>query len=121
MVLGLVPDCALDGIRSVGNAAGAGAVRLLLSRQQRDEIEAAVRDVIKIETATEPRFQELFVAAMAFPHLTAPTPHLAALVALPVPRQGDGASRAGRRRRRSPGAEETGADETGADEKGALT
>ena len=109
MVLGLVPDCALDGIRSVGNAAGAGAVRLLLSRQQRDEIEAAVRDVIKIETATEPRFQELFVAAMAFPHLTAPTPHLAALVALPVPRQGDGASRAGRRRRRSAGAEETGA------------
>ena len=33
----------------------------------------------KIETATEPRFQELFVAAMALPHATAPTDQLAAL------------------------------------------
>ena len=33
------------------------------------------RNVTKIETATEPRFQELFVAAMAFPHATAPTDH----------------------------------------------
>ena len=33
-----------------------------------------MRHVVKIETATEPRFQELFVAAMAFPHATAPTP-----------------------------------------------
>ena len=32
MVLGLVPDCPLDGVRSVGNAAGAGAVQALLSR-----------------------------------------------------------------------------------------
>ena len=47
-------------------------------------MEAAVRDVIKIETATEPRFQELFVAAMAFPHATAPSPHLSTVVELPV-------------------------------------
>jgi uncharacterized 2Fe-2S/4Fe-4S cluster protein (DUF4445 family) len=101
MVLGLVPDCPLDGVRSVGNAAGAGAVRLLLSRQQREEIESAVREVVKIETATEPRFQELFVAAMAFPHLTAPTPHLASLVALPARRETDASGRSGRRRRRT--------------------
>ncbi|MGD9703432.1 MAG: ASKHA domain-containing protein [Acidimicrobiia bacterium] len=101
MVLGLVPDCVLEGVRSVGNAAGAGAVRLLLSRQQREEIEGAVREVIKIETATEPRFQELFVAAMAFPHLTAPSPHLAALVTLPERRESD---TGGRRRRRQTGA-----------------
>ena len=33
MVLGLVPDGPVDGVRSVGNAAGAGAVRALLSRR----------------------------------------------------------------------------------------
>ncbi len=32
LVLGLVPDCPLDGVRSVGNAAGVGAVQALLSR-----------------------------------------------------------------------------------------
>ena len=72
MILGLVPDTPVDGVRSVGNAAGAGAVRALLSRELRAEMEEAVRGVTKIETATEPRFQELFVAAMGFPHATAP-------------------------------------------------
>ena len=97
MVLGLVPDCPLEGVRGVGNAAGAGAVRLLLSSEQRAEIETAVRQVTKIETATEPRFQELFVAAMGFPHTTAPTPNLARLVDLPERRA---PASAGRRRRR---------------------
>ena len=100
MVLGLVPDCVLSGVRSVGNAAGAGAVRALLSSTQRAEIEAAVRQVVKVETATEPRFQQHFVDAMAFPHATAPTPHLAALVTLPEPAERDaGAGRTRRRRR----------------------
>ena len=67
-VLGLVPDVPVARVASVGNAAGAGAVRALLSAGQRAEIEDAVRHVDKIETATEPRFQELFVNAMGFPH-----------------------------------------------------
>jgi len=83
LVLGLVPDCPVDHVRSVGNAAGAGAVRALLSRTARQEMEDAVRTVTKIETATEQRFQEEFVAAMAFPHGTAPSPHLAQLTELP--------------------------------------
>ncbi len=83
MVLGLVPDCPLAGVRAVGNAAGAGAVRALLSRSLRAEVEAVVRKVTKIETAIEPRFQELFVHAMAFPHAVAPNPNLSALVDLP--------------------------------------
>jgi len=98
MVLGLVPDCPVDGVRSVGNAAGAGAARALLSRAERREMETAVRHVTKIETATEPRFQELFVGAMAFPHASAPTPNLATLVRLPEPVSA--ASEGGRRRRR---------------------
>ena len=97
MVLGLVPDCPLGGVRSVGNAAGGGAVRALLSRTLRSELEDAARRVVKIETATEPRFQELFVQAMAFPHAAAPTPNLALLVALPARREV--AEGGGRRRR----------------------
>jgi uncharacterized 2Fe-2S/4Fe-4S cluster protein (DUF4445 family) len=97
MVLGLIPDAPRAAVRAVGNAAGAGAIRALVSGAQRAEIAGAVRRVIKIETATEPRFQELFVAAMAFPHATAPTPHLAALVDLPVRR----AAASGRRRART--------------------
>ena len=101
LVLGLVPDCALDGVRSVGNAAGTGAVQALLSRELRSEMERAVRNVTKIETATEPRFQELFVAAMAFPHATAATTNLGQLVTLPAPIEGTrGADAAGGRRRR---------------------
>ncbi|MEJ7801298.1 MAG: ASKHA domain-containing protein, partial [Ilumatobacter sp.] len=100
MVLGLVPDCPLGDIRAVGNAAGTGAVQALLSRTLRAEMEQAVRDVVKIETATEPRFQELFVAAMALPHATAPMPNVAALVTLPTPTKSTDTSSRGRRRRR---------------------
>lgn len=109
MVLGLVPDCQLDHIKAVGNAAGTGAVQALLSRSLRAEMEQAVCDVVKIETATEPRFQELFVAAMAIPHATAEMPYLAALVTLPPPveRSEDG----GRTRRRRTGTSRPGATE----------
>jgi len=98
LVLGLVPDCPVDSVKAVGNSAGAGTVRMLVSAEQRTEVAAAVRAIEKIETATEPRFQELFVAAMAFPHATAPSPHLSQVVALPERVEGDGTG--GRRRRR---------------------
>jgi uncharacterized 2Fe-2S/4Fe-4S cluster protein (DUF4445 family) len=107
MVLGLVPDAPLDAVRSVGNAAGSGAVRALLSREQRREMEAAVADVTKVETATEPRFQDLFVAALAFPHRDAPTPNLRRLVDLPAPSEPPDARTSRRRRARSAGAGRT--------------
>ncbi len=104
-VLGLVPDVPVSRVASVGNAAGAGAVRALLSHAQRAEIEAAVRRVQKIETATEPRFQQLFVDAMGFPHTTGATPNLATETVLPLaqPRaESAGArQRTGRRRPRA--------------------
>lgn len=110
MVLGLVPDCPVSGVRSVGNAAGAGAVQALLSRKLRHEMEDAVRKVTKIETATEPRFQQLFVEAMAFPHKTAATPNLATVIDLPLREQnadvGSGSARSGRRRRSTGGVAE---------------
>jgi uncharacterized 2Fe-2S/4Fe-4S cluster protein (DUF4445 family) len=102
LVLGLVPDCPPGGVRAVGNAAGAGAVRALLSKALRQEIEHTVQGVVKIETAIEPKFQELFVAAMAFPHATAPTPYLATQIALPARTEADDAAAQGGRRRRRP-------------------
>ena len=100
MVLGLVPDTPRGGVRAAGNASGVGAARMLLSSEQRAEVEHLVRSVIKIETATEPRFQELFVAAMAFPHSTEPTPHLASQIDLPE----QAPDQAGQDRRRRRGA-----------------
>jgi len=100
LVLGLVPDCPVAQVRSVGNSAGAGAVRALLSVAARREMETAVRGVVKIETATEPSFQAEFVAAMAFPHAVAPSTHLAEVVTLPERvASSSGAERGGRRRR----------------------
>ncbi len=83
MVLGMIPDCALDQVSSAGNAAGTGARIALLDQRARPQIEALVRRIEKIETAVEPRFQEFFVEAMAIPHLTAPYPRLREVVTLP--------------------------------------
>ncbi len=99
LVLGLVPDCPVPQVRSVGNAAGAGAVRALLSVAARREMEQAVRHVVKIETATEPAFQAEFIGAMAFPPATAPSPPLSTVVTLPERTASSGPERGGRRRR----------------------
>ncbi len=98
MVLGLIPDCPVDAVTSVGNAAGSGATMALLSATERSEMEQVVASVTKIETATEPRFQELFVAALAFPHENAPNPNLSQVVTLP-PRPEPGTDQRRRRRR----------------------
>jgi len=72
MVVGLIPEIDVANVHAVGNSAGSGAVRLLLSGAQRVEVESVVNDVTKIETAIEPRFQEHFVTALAFPKSSAP-------------------------------------------------
>jgi uncharacterized 2Fe-2S/4Fe-4S cluster protein (DUF4445 family) len=112
MILGLIPDCDLSDVRSAGNAAGTGALIALLSGTARAEIESVVRRVEKIETAVEPRFQEHFVEAMAFPHKTAAFPHLARAVDLPerVAISANGSrARDERRRRRAVAATSRGA------------
>ncbi|WP_298814752.1 ASKHA domain-containing protein [uncultured Roseibium sp.] len=87
MVLGLIPDCPLEGVTGVGNAAGTGARMALLNRGFRREIEQTVRDIEKIETALEPKFQEHFVNAMALPNKADPFPNLRAAVELPARQQ----------------------------------
>ncbi|OBQ74890.1 ASKHA domain-containing protein [Mesorhizobium erdmanii] len=83
MVLGLIPDCDLDKVSAVGNAAGAGARMALLNRGYRREIEETVSQIEKIETALESKFQEHFVYAMALPNKVDPFPKLSAAVKLP--------------------------------------
>ncbi len=84
MVLGLIPDCALDQVSSAGNAAGTGARIALLNRQSRNTIESLVTNIEKIETAMEPKFQQYFVDAMAFPNKTDPFPNLFSVVEKPA-------------------------------------
>ena len=84
MVLGLIPDCVLEEVSSAGNAAGTGARIALLNRQSRQVIETLVKNIEKIETALEPKFQDYFVDAMAFPNKTDPFPNLFSLVTRPA-------------------------------------
>ncbi|MBF2760346.1 MAG: DUF4445 domain-containing protein [Ectothiorhodospiraceae bacterium AqS1] len=93
IVLGLVPDCAIERVTSAGNAAGTGARVALLDRGSRSAIERVVRLIEKVETAVEPKFQEYFVEAMAIPHKSAEYPELSKVVRLPK-RQADGAGAA---------------------------
>lgn len=124
MVIGLIPDCALDHVVSVGNAAGTGARMVLLNKTHRAEIEELVGRIEKVETALEPAFQGHFVAAIALPNKIDRFPMLSASVPLPLPRAtargeatGDdeaGASAGGRPRSRR-GARKTAASDEAAE------
>ena len=74
MVLGMIPDCDLDKVTAVGNAAGDGARMMLLDHKKRDEAAWAARWVHYVETAGEMEFQEEFVSAINFPHAVDPFP-----------------------------------------------
>lgn len=99
MILGMIPDCDLAAVTSIGNAAATGARMALLNREHRREVEAIVARVEKIETALEARFQHHFVNAMALPNKSEPFPHLASKVELPA-RRPTGQSGQPRRRAR---------------------
>ncbi len=81
MVLGLIPDCPLERVTAVGNAAGDGARMILLDRSKRAEAQWAARWVTYVETAVEPSFQEAFVEAIPIPHARDPFPHVAQVLA----------------------------------------
>jgi len=104
MVLGLIPDCKLENVGSVGNAAGTGARIALLNFPSRLEIAEILPKVEKIETALEPNFQQYFIEAMALPHKTDPYEELSKIVTLPAPKakaEGDGQNDRKRGRRRA--------------------
>ncbi len=81
MVLGMIPDCDLAHVTAVGNAAGDGALLMLLNRDKRLEAVELAAAVGHIQTATDPFFQDEFVAALHIPHARDPFPHLAPVLA----------------------------------------
>ena len=102
MILGMIPDCKLDKISSAGNAAGTGARIALLDTKSRKIIEEVVKNINKIETALEPKFQEHFVNASNIPNSSEPFPILKSLFELPTVNfnQKQTGDTVGRRRRR---------------------
>ena len=104
LVLGMIPDVPFDRVTSAGNAAGSGARIALVDTAQRAVIERIVRQIEKIETAIEPRFQEHFVNASAIPNSDDPFATLKSVLPLPDVNfntgGGDSASGGRRRRRR---------------------
>jgi len=80
MVLGLIPDCDLEKVTAVGNAAGDGARFALLNRQMRLSAARLARWVDYVETPLEASFQDEFVAALALPHSRDDFPTLAGML-----------------------------------------
>jgi uncharacterized 2Fe-2S/4Fe-4S cluster protein (DUF4445 family) len=76
MILGMIPDCDLDRVSPAGNAAGDGARIALLNKTKRAEAAQVARWVQHVDLPLEEAFQELFMAALDFPHTTDPFPHL---------------------------------------------
>jgi uncharacterized 2Fe-2S/4Fe-4S cluster protein (DUF4445 family) len=76
MVLGLIPDCDLEKVSAVGNAAGDGARFALLNQDLRRKAAELVRWVRHISTPMEPSFQDEFVAALDLPHASDAFPTL---------------------------------------------
>lgn len=79
-VVGMFPDCALDKVSSIGNAAGDGAIIALLNRGKRLEADERARDVEYLELTVEPDFEMVFTKAMWFPHMKDSFPHLEKLL-----------------------------------------
>ncbi len=97
MILGLIPDCALENVKAVGNAAGDGALITLLNKEKRKKIEQQVKQINKIETALEPSFQELFINAMAFPNKVDKFTELEKIISLPEKQKATTGRRTNRR------------------------
>ncbi|MEJ2191754.1 MAG: ASKHA domain-containing protein [Nitrospirota bacterium] len=81
MTLGMFPDCDLDNVYAVGNAAGDGALMALLSTEKRLEARERARWLEFVEIAVEPEFEKEFMKAMHIPHMKDTFPHVKELLA----------------------------------------
>ncbi len=80
MLIGMIPDCELDKVYAVGNAAGDGARIALLNLEKRNEIDSVARKVERFELPTDPEFQNQFMLATSFPHMSEAFEHIAHLI-----------------------------------------
>ncbi|MDX2509411.1 MAG: ASKHA domain-containing protein, partial [Desulfobacterales bacterium] len=88
LVMGLFPDCEIENIHGVGNAAGDGCRAALLNKKKRDEANWCARNVQYLELTVEPTFERDFMEAMQMPHMTDKFPHLEGVVPDHVLNQG---------------------------------
>jgi uncharacterized 2Fe-2S/4Fe-4S cluster protein (DUF4445 family) len=80
LAIGMFPDCAIERITSIGNAAGDGCRAALLSRRKRVEAERIARRVEYVELSTMTNFQDELIAAIDLPHHRDAFPHLTAML-----------------------------------------
>lgn len=80
LTLGMFPDCQIDKIYAVGNAAGDGARMALLNKNKRVEAADKARWVEFVEIATDPAFEKEFMQAMHIPHMKDKFPNLKKLL-----------------------------------------
>ncbi|MFH1953352.1 MAG: ASKHA domain-containing protein [Pseudomonadota bacterium] len=80
LIMGLFPDCEIEKILGIGNAAGDGCRAALLNRKKRDEADWVSRNVEYIELTVESDFQRQFMESMQIPHMVDEFPHLEGLV-----------------------------------------
>ncbi|MDR3088763.1 MAG: ASKHA domain-containing protein [Desulfobulbaceae bacterium] len=67
LAIGLFPDCPVEQVEVVGNAAGVGARIALFDVDMRREAARLAAMAEFVETATDPDFQNAFASAMYFP------------------------------------------------------
>jgi len=75
-VIGLFPDCPLDKVYAVGNAAGDGARIALLNIDKRAEADEMARRIEYMELTVEPGFNKTFTRSLWFPHMDDDFPSL---------------------------------------------
>lgn len=87
MILGMIPDCPLERVYSIGNAAGDGARIALLNKHKRLEAQDVARTIHRVELPADPAFQNEYMRALNFPHMVHPFESIADLIPLQVPDQ----------------------------------
>ena len=76
MLMGMFPDCPIENVVTVGNAAGDGARMALLDIDKRREAQEHASRVEYVELTLEKEFEREYVSAMHFPHMTDEFPNL---------------------------------------------
>jgi uncharacterized 2Fe-2S/4Fe-4S cluster protein (DUF4445 family) len=80
MLIGMFPDCPIENVIAVGNAAGDGARMALLDVNKRREADEQARRVEYVELTLEKDFEHEFVEAIHFPHMSDRFPSLEGLL-----------------------------------------
>ena len=80
LMLGMIPDCPIDKVLAVGNAAGDGARIALLNRDKRTEAAEVAGAIRRVELPVDPDFQNQYMMALNFPHMSDAFPSIAHLI-----------------------------------------